>query len=76
MSLNFNSTFGNKDVSVNCPLCKKELKIKLNQVGSIIQCTYCKKTIELKAGNSFSSSKKSVNKSFKDLEKTLKNFGK
>lgn len=76
MSLSFDSTFGNKQVSVNCPICKSQMKITLNQVGSTIFCPYCKKSIDLQAGNNFNSSKKSIDKSFKDLNKTLKSFGK
>ncbi len=74
--LNFNSTFGNKEISANCPLCKNPIKIKLNQVGTTISCPFCRKSIALEAGNNFNSNKKSIDKSFKDLNKTLKNFGK
>lgn len=76
MALNFNSTFGNKEISANCPLCKKLIKIRLNQVGTTIHCPFCRKSIDLKAGNNFDSNKRSIDKSLRDLDKTLKNLGK
>lgn len=76
MSLNFNSIFGNKEISTNCPMCKSPMKIKLNQVGTTIHCPFCKKSIDLKAGNNFNSNKKSIDKSLNQLNRTLKNFGK
>lgn len=76
MPITFNSTFGKKEISINCPLCKSLLKIRLNQVGNTITCPFCRKTIELQAGNNFESNKKQVNKAFKNFEKELKNIGK
>lgn len=76
MALNFNSTFGNKEISANCPLYKKLIKIRLNQVGTTIHCPFCRKSIDLKAGNNFDSNKRSIDKSLRDLDKTLKNLGK
>lgn len=43
MSLSFNSTFGNKSIKINCPICKSELEIKLNQVGTEIHCPFVEK---------------------------------
>ncbi|BDU83918.1 TPA: hypothetical protein K8N36_003224 [Clostridium perfringens] len=76
MSLSFNSTFGNKSIKINCPICKSELEIKLNQVGTEIHCPFCRKTIALKAGTNFEKSKSAIDNEFKSLNKTLKNFGK
>ena len=76
MSLNFDSIFGNKEISANCPICKSPIKIRLNQVGTTIHCPVCKKSIDLKAGNNFNSNKKSIDKSLNELNRTLKNFGK
>lgn len=76
MTLNFNSIFSNKEISANCPLCKKTIKFKLNQLGTTIHCPFCRKSIDLKAGNNFDSNKESINNSLKDLDKTLKSFGK
>ncbi|WP_338630445.1 hypothetical protein [Clostridium baratii] len=76
MSLNFDSVFGNECVSIKCPKCKADIKITLNQVGSTICCPSCNSSIELKASDSFNSSKASIDNSLKDLNKTIKNFGK
>ena len=66
-------------IQSNCPSCNHKFSVTLKQVANeeIIKCNSCKNDIQLKDSNG--SSKKSirdVNKSFKDLEKTLKNFGK
>lgn len=76
MALNFNSTFGNQEISINCPLCKSLIKIKLNQVESTIICPFCRKSIKLQSGNNFESNKKQINKTFKNFEKSLKKIGK
>ena len=41
-----------------------------------MHCPFCIKSIDLKAGNNFDFNKESINKSLKDLDKTLKSFGK
>lgn len=65
--------FGNMDVDIPCPECKKKFKIKLHQVknGAKVTCPKCKKVINLKVeGDDLSKPDKELNK----LLDTLKNI--
>ena len=64
-------------VSINCPECKRSITVSLKQVADevTVKCN-CGQGIKLTDSNG--SAKKSIkvlNKSFKDLENTFKNFG-
>lgn len=76
MGLNFKDTFGKADVSINCPKCNYKFSIKLNQIGTTVSCPGCRRSIQLNSSSQTNNSVKNIDKSFKDLEKTLKNFGK
>lgn len=43
-----NNEILNSEVEIDCPNCDKEFSIVLSQVGSIVQCPFCKTDIELK----------------------------
>ena len=65
-------------VKVECSECNRSINVTLKQVANeaLIECK-CGQEIQLKDSNG--TNKKAindVNKSFKDLERTLKNFGK
>ena len=64
-------------VNVNCPECKRSISVTLKQVADevLVKCT-CGQGIQLKDSNG--SSRKAIhdiNKSFKELDNTLKSFG-
>lgn len=66
-------------IQSKCPSCNHLFSVTLKQVANeeIIKCINCKNNIQLKDSNGSSRrSIREVNKSFKDLKKTLKNFGK
>lgn len=35
-------------IDIDCPVCKKNFEITLQEVGSTVQCPYCHTDIELK----------------------------
>ena len=68
-----------QEVNINCPGCGARNKITMQQAKDqvSIECIGCKKKINLvDKDGSVNKSINDVNKSFKDLENTLKNFGK
>ena len=67
-----------QEINLNCESCGRKITVSLKQVANqeTITC-FCGTKIKLQ--DSKGSSKKAirdVNKAFKDLEKTLKSFGK
>lgn len=65
-------------VKINCPECKRQHTVSLKQIADeiIVKCA-CGKSIKLTDKNGTNKKAiKDVNKAFKDLEDTLKNFGK
>ena len=65
-------------VKVECPKCKRSISVTLKKISNedIIKCI-CGQKIQLKDRNGTNKKAiKEMNKSFKDLEKTLKSFGK
>jgi predicted RNA-binding protein Jag len=65
-------------VNMNCPECKRSITVSLKQVADevLVKCN-CGQEIQLKDSNG--TNRKAIhdiNKSFKDLENTFKNFGK
>lgn len=65
-------------VKVDCPECNRSISVTLKQVANetLIKCN-CGQEIQLKDSNDTNKKAiRDVNKSFKDLERTLKNFGK
>lgn len=68
----------NQTVKVDCYECNRSISVPLKQVANeaLIKCT-CGQEIQLKDSNGTNKKTiKDVNKSFKDFERTLKNFGK
>lgn len=74
MSLSFNSLFGEQDISINCPVCKKIIELKLNQVDSEVECPNCKNKFKVKFKEGFSASKAAVDDALKGFEKALGGF--
>jgi len=65
-------------VKIDCTECNRSINVTLKQVANeaLIRCN-CGQKIQLKDSNGTNKKAiKDVNKSFKDLERTLKNFGK
>ncbi|MBC8314220.1 MAG: hypothetical protein ISR57_06365 [Bacteroidales bacterium] len=65
-------------VEVDCPDCKRPITVSIKKVAdeALVKCT-CGQGIQLKDSNS--SNKKAIreiNKSLKNLENTIKKFGK
>ncbi len=65
-------------VSINCPDCKRSIKVTIGQVSkqASVRCN-CGQSIQLVDDKG--SNKKAIrdiNKSFEDLERTFKKFGK
>jgi len=48
LSKEINDTILGSEIEVACPNCGKEFTILLNQVGHVVQCPFCKTSIELK----------------------------
>lgn len=44
-----NSAILDSEIEIECPTCNRGLSIKLNQVGKVVQCPFCKTNIELKS---------------------------
>ena len=70
---------GKQKIDIDCPNCRRKIQINLDQVArqQIVKCNSCSQDIQLQDSNG--SAKKGVrdmNKAFKDLERTLKSFGK
>lgn len=66
-------------VAHKCPSCGGNIQFTLGQLSNqkTIKCNSCNTNIKLEDSNGKSKSElKKVNKAFKDLDKTLKNFGK
>ncbi len=65
-------------VSISCPDCKRSIKVTIAQISKqeSVHCT-CGQNIQL-VDNKGSNKKaiNDINKSFKDLERTFKKFGK
>ena len=67
----------NQTVELNCHECKREITVTLKQVANeaTIKCN-CGQEIQLKDSNGTNKKAiKDVNKSFKDLENTIKKLG-
>lgn len=74
--VSFDSLFGNTKIDMKCPKCTYKLKITLNDIGSTITCPNCSNSIYLQDDNkSVHTSKRNIDKSLKELEKTFKKFG-
>ncbi|MBV4417170.1 transposase [Clostridium tyrobutyricum] len=73
--LNFNSLFGDQELSMDCPECGKDVPYTLNDIGKAVVCPHCKTKINLEKDLNFDSTKNSIEKSLDDFEKTLDNFG-
>ncbi len=69
---------GKQTVKINCPECKRSVSVTIKQVAdeALVKCS-CGQGIQLQDVNG--SNKKAIrdiNKSFKDLENTIKKLGK
>lgn len=47
MSLSFNYLFEEQNISINFPVCKEIIELKLNQVDSEVECPNCKNKFSL-----------------------------
>ena len=74
--LNFDDLLGNEPLELECPNCKNEFQITLNQAGSKVTCPNCKSIIELQESESLNNSKKNVDNALNELDNIFKNFGK
>lgn len=67
-----------QSVKLDCPECKRSMSVTIKQVAdeALIKCN-CGQEIQLKDSNGTNKKAiRDINKSFKDLENTLKKFGK
>ncbi len=67
-----------QSVKLDCPECKRSMTVTIKQVAdeALIKCN-CGQEIQLKDSNGTNKKAiRDINKSFKDLENTLKKFGK
>lgn len=67
-----------ESVKLDCPECKRSMSVTIKQVAdeALIKCN-CGQEIQLKDSNGTNKKAiRDINKSFKDLENTLKKFGK
>lgn len=67
-----------QSVKLDCPECKRSMSVTIKQVADevLIKCN-CGQEIQLKDSNGTNKKAiRDINKSFKDLENTLKKFGK
>ena len=79
MDLNLESLFGDADLDIECPGCGHQFPVKLKEVmheGNEVQCPSCKESIGINHEGGTAQELKKADKALKDLEKTLKNFGK
>ena len=68
---------GKQVIKLDCPDCKRSISVLLKQVANeeIVTCT-CGQEIQLRDSNQSSRNAiRDINKSFKELENTLKNIG-
>lgn len=64
-------------VKVDCPECKRSITVSIKQIADevLVKCT-CGQGVQLRDSNGTNKKAiRDINKSFKDLENTLKNFG-
>lgn len=70
---------GKQKIQHDCPKCGRKITFNVNQVSrqEVVKCHSCNTEIQLNdKGGSTRKSVRDINKSFKDLERTLKRFGK
>jgi len=70
---------GKEKLTYNCPKCGRKITFTLNQVAkqATVKCSGCGEHIKLQDSNSSARLGISqINKSFRDFERTLKQFGK
>ncbi len=63
--------FGNLDVDIPCPECRKKFKMKLHEIrnGAKVTCPKCKKVINLKVeGDDLTRPDKELNKLLDNLK--------
>jgi len=68
----------NQEIEHDCPSCGKKIKFTLKQLGTgaTIKCRYCRDDIKLAPDNKSKREYRDMQKAVKNLENTLKNFGK
>ncbi|MFD1553417.1 hypothetical protein [Putridiphycobacter roseus] len=66
--------FSKEKIEINCPSCNSVLAVTFGQISKedSVSCKSCKNKIKLIDKNNVG---KKIDKSLRDLEKTLKNFG-
>ena len=68
--------FDDLELDFECPNCGKTIYFKAKDVGNTVACPHCSESILLKDDGSFKKGVNEVNKSLKELDDVLKNFGK
>lgn len=66
-----------QSVNIDCPECERSISVTIRQVAdeALIKCS-CGQEIQLKDSNGTNQKAiRDINKSFKELENTLKKFG-
>lgn len=48
LSKMINDAITSSEIDVECPNCKKEFSIEVNQIGNVVRCPHCETDIELK----------------------------
>lgn len=71
----FNDLFGDAEIDIECPNCKKSFTIMINQIGSTVVCPSCQSSVELKKDSSFNDSVENITDALDEFNETFKNFG-
>ncbi len=77
--LSLNKLFGEQEIEITCPGCEHQFPVKLKETmqdGNTIQCPSCQRSITIQHDDSAKQGLADIEKSLKNFESTLKNFGK
>jgi len=77
--LTLENMFGNARIDITCPGCKHKFNVyfkDLAKEGNKITCPSCKNAIVIQHSPETRQTIKDADKSFRELERTLKKFGK
>lgn len=64
----------NIDFDINCPNCKKNISVKVKDIGKSVTCPSCSKSVLLEDDGEFARESEKAKKALDNLEKTLKDF--
>ena len=77
--LNVDSIFGSQELDSECPGCGHQIKVSFHDLareGNEITCSGCHKPITIEHTPETAKGLKDANKALRDLENTMKKFGK